>query len=735
MQFSDHRRDEDDDLWEGGIIGNDSADHADNDFDEKASTIKGLPPGTQSILKSFDINLSNLPANGKIHILGASATKDHGSDWDEDLILPANGHLLPNHGLRKKPSFASHISDEASDHYGSLKPSRTAGLPVPNQLLARLPKSSSFSARSPHSSAASLASRSEEDDELKGLEDDFDLPASLERVSLSPNTQRTSLNRGDRHSRNVSSASSASQPSRPPATFPDRAALANRPRPLTHSSSLASISDIDPEADFFDDLVLPTFLGGPSSTISSDKSKSKIDLQAILANKLQARVAAESDSFTHRRKHTEPLTETWEEGLVIEDGQDWAAKPSVVRTSSPLASRAKPVRRIRTIEQSDVTTPMSTRAGRSSSLNLNSVPPPSSTLNRSPSALRSSPLSAHARAARAQPRSSMSSIPSSTSGTLREAELSREAKSLSSKRPTSSLLAFLSNSSPSGNTPQRSLRYKKSTPHLRSIPSTSTAQPVPTLSRKHSLPSLSDANASSYVHDRSPTARTPSASGKTYALPTMASRARQQSYPLVSLPAIAGSPTTRDYPTSPSIPPARPSTPAGPGAAIRMTLPTRKRVVPSASDPTGRSSASLGTMAPTLQAAPPQVVRRPKRPRQYGDGTELDAFDDLPTNFEREKRFTARAMVRKASGPTIEQIKRPSQLVKAPAPVKVVEPSMRRKIEPKTKPHLIRNLNASATSRGESLLHLLMSDAEKASISRGSNDLESNCYAMGGQRI
>jgi hypothetical protein len=41
-----------------------------------------------------------------------------------------------------------------------------------------------------------------------------------------------------------------------------------------------------------------------------------------------------------------------------------------------------------------------------------------------------------------------------------------------------------------------------------------------------------------------------------------------------------------------------------------------------------------------MSAMIPQQLRRPRRPRTYGDGTELDEFDDLPTSKEKEKQFT-----------------------------------------------------------------------------------------------
>ena len=39
------------------------------------------------------------------------------------------------------------------------------------------------------------------------------------------------------------------------------------------------------------------------------------------------------------------------------------------------------------------------------------------------------------------------------------------------------------------------------------------------------------------------------------------------------------------------------------------------------------------------QPAAPKVLRRPKRQRMYGDGTELDGIDDLPTDREKEGRY------------------------------------------------------------------------------------------------
>ena len=116
------------------------------------------------------------------------------------------------------------------------------------------------------------------------------------------------------------------------------------------------------------------------------------------------------------------------------------------------------------------------------------------------------------------------------------------------------------------------------------------------------------------------------------------------------------------------IPPARPSTPSSNPAALR-TMPTQSRLKnrPALSQIFGgpssngkESPASRATSPPTrppsslsLRASVPQrsltnlppppvvpkLLRRPKRQRTYGDGTELDGIDDLPTNREKEVRY------------------------------------------------------------------------------------------------
>jgi hypothetical protein len=78
---------------------------------------------------------------------------------------------------------------------------------------------------------------------------------------------------------------------------------------------------------------------------------------------------------------------------------------------------------------------------------------------------------------------------------------------------------------------------------------------------------------------------------------------------------------------------------AGPSSAPPLPCPS----VPSPpSRPPSNASIRTRVMQPppsSSQSAVPKVLRKPKRPRTYGDGTELDAIADLPTDREKEGLF------------------------------------------------------------------------------------------------
>jgi hypothetical protein len=141
-----------------------------------------------------------------------------------------------------------------------------------------------------------------------------------------------------------------------------------------------------------------------------------------------------------------------------------------------------------------------------------------------------------------------------------------------------------------------------------------------------------------------------------YEAPTAASRAK-----------LHNASTSRAHGVDYMIPPTRPSTPSANPAALRLTMPTSSRhktrpalasvfsptVAPASHTPLTRSSPPLPSRPPSslsgksrsLQAqsvpqpSAPRVLRRPKRQRTYGDGTELDGFDDLPTDGDKEGRY------------------------------------------------------------------------------------------------
>ncbi|KAK0524364.1 hypothetical protein OC834_005568 [Tilletia horrida] len=217
------------------------------------------------------------------------------------------------------------------------------------------------------------------------------------------------------------------------------------------------------------------------------------------------------------------------------------------------------------------------------------------------------------------------------------------------------------------------------------------------LIRKRSMPLLNDQSASpsntstsaalSAVHD-SITANT-SALARLMAS-TAASRAREaetaarlaaRTSPESEMQGERGSPvysSSGSSPTAIRMPPSRPSTPVN-GAVrynVSLTASRFRRVAAGAAagaasvaaaglgeregTPSGTASPRPGSAggrlsmysAITASAAAAKdaarVMRRPTRPRNYGTGNELDAFDDLPTNQEAESRFR-RTPLRQAS--------------------------------------------------------------------------------------
>lgn len=174
------------------------------------------------------------------------------------------------------------------------------------------------------------------------------------------------------------------------------------------------------------------------------------------------------------------------------------------------------------------------------------------------------------------------------------------------------------------------------------------------LGRKASLPTLSDPNQPEASGSGSNAAPPQSR----YETTTASSRAKSQT-------------TSRAHGLEHLVPPTRPSTPSSNPAALRLTMPTsssRLKARPPVSAvfsnrPPSRSNSPLIPRPPSSlslqQPKPPtpssipgpiKVLKRPKRPKVYGDGTELDAFDDLPLDGEKETRFRVQPKVTRVPG-------------------------------------------------------------------------------------
>ncbi len=203
------------------------------------------------------------------------------------------------------------------------------------------------------------------------------------------------------------------------------------------------------------------------------------------------------------------------------------------------------------------------------------------------------------------------------------------------------------------------------------------ASPPPSqkrLTRKASLSSLMEISQSqvsgldsnsSFLPNAGPSGQFPR-----YDAPTASSRAKAHT-----------SSTSRIRVLDYNVPPTRPSTPSSNPAALRLTMPTSSSrlkarpsissVFPPSSTATPRatspipprppSSLSLhsrsGTGGSNTPTVVPKVLKKPKRQRLYGDGTELDAFDDLPTDRDKESqhRVQPKGYGNRAAGPRQEQ--------------------------------------------------------------------------------
>ena len=185
------------------------------------------------------------------------------------------------------------------------------------------------------------------------------------------------------------------------------------------------------------------------------------------------------------------------------------------------------------------------------------------------------------------------------------------------------------------------------------------------LTRKASLPALESSAAQASTSGPSSSSSSSYAAVATrYDAHTASSRAKIHTHSTSRI-------STLDF----NVPPTRPSTPSSNPVALRLTMPTSSSRLKSRAPissvfpqsgtatpvpPLPRSASPLPlaqqagpSRAPSAsssrprvsasQASPvvpaPKVLKRPKRPKTYGDGTELDNIEDLPLDREKEGRF------------------------------------------------------------------------------------------------
>ncbi|KAF8634468.1 hypothetical protein AX15_000909 [Amanita polypyramis BW_CC] len=184
-----------------------------------------------------------------------------------------------------------------------------------------------------------------------------------------------------------------------------------------------------------------------------------------------------------------------------------------------------------------------------------------------------------------------------------------------------------------------SLRGQKSHSGLKPPSPTSTRK----ITRKTSLSCLVESSHNQEVAIASSSKPSSSRSAR-YEEPTASSRARTHK-----------NTASRIYDMR--APPSRPSTPFSNSTALRLTMPSQSRVKsrPSLSSVFSPTSSGVCNTSPIPPRPPsshskhlapkpstppaPKVLRRPKRLRTYGDGTELDGFADLPTDREKEIKY------------------------------------------------------------------------------------------------
>jgi len=542
----------------------------------------------------------DLPDGAPLH---TSSDKDFDDeDWDIDMDLGQTGGTKAQAvvaGLAARSEMASTIA--SSSMINIRPPIHFADLEDDDEGVSTI--KASIATIVPTKAATKPTVESIDED----FEDAFALPNDLTQLSLVPlslnhQSSKASLEWGDKDN----SSSSQSSDAYSSLGFADAS-------PSSNSTTSASSPETETEEDDdeLEGLVLPSAM--------FESGQSARQLKKILEMKKKAQPGSQSI------KVAQPDPEDdFEMGLVINDDVDLSPSRLIYNTQ---------------------------HKSQRNFIRSNSVPP------QRPSSLRppSRPKLERAKSPSNPPLSSAKQLQKlrlSPSPPLRPPSRSQNFQALVSSFPAPSPSPSLS---PSSNTnflapKPGSLRGQKSHSGLKPPTPPSSARQI---TRKASLSSLIE---SSNAHASSSTSNTAmDQKVARYEVPTAASRAKTHK-----------NSTSRmsDF----KVPPTRPSTPSSNTAALRLTMPTQSRLKsrpalsqvfggPSTPTQDTRSTSPLPPLPPrppsssslrapaiarsNTQPAPvaPKLLRRPKKPRTYGDGTELDGIADLPTDREKEVRY------------------------------------------------------------------------------------------------
>lgn len=470
------------------------------------------------------------------------------------------------------------------------------------------------------------------------IETAFELPSGLAQLSLRPlplhhRASKTSLEWGDRDHTSSSTSSDAYSS----LGFGPSASPSSNSTSAPSAGELETDDDDDDEAGELGGLVLPTGL--------FDSGHSARQLSKILEAKKRLPVVDE------RVKVAGPdLEDDFEIGLVIDDDFDLSPSRLPINRVQPGAEKKKPISRSKSA-------PPRPPIG---SVRPTSLHASSKDRSKSPTIL----ISSSARSVRPL---ALSPPTSSSRPTLTRKSTHQ---TLSSAPPSSHNSSFLQ-SGP--------LRGQKSHSVLKPPSPRGATSNNSHLTRKASLSSLID-TAVAAAGPSSTLIQSPAS----YNAPTAASRARAQNgqtqFNPHSTTRLRAPDLERNYP----VPPTRPSTPSTNTAALRLTMPTsssRAKVRPAISSvfgsvsggkdgrapspllPRPSSVTSTGSSSRTTKASQGQthtsgatkILRRPKRARTYGDGTELDGIEDLPTDREQEGRYRVLPRGAPASAPRLSK--------------------------------------------------------------------------------